>query len=52
MSVLDSIKQALGNDDAQDDSQVQYHCDFCDSDFQTAYTFCPDCGSERIHETN
>jgi len=51
MSVLDSIKRAIGGSDADgSDGAVHYHCDFCDRDYQTAYSFCPDCGSERISE--
>ncbi|NHN40413.1 hypothetical protein G9C85_02020 [Halorubellus sp. JP-L1] len=51
MSVIDSIKRALGGSTADEpDRTVQYRCDFCDSDLEAAYSFCPECGSERISE--
>lgn len=50
MSVFDSIRDALGGGTEDPDNDVRYQCEFCDSEFETAYSFCPDCGSERVAE--
>lgn len=51
MSVLDSLRKALGSGTTDPANDVRYHCQFCDCEFETAYSFCPECGSERITET-
>jgi|GEM_PF-1860310 predicted Zn-ribbon and HTH transcriptional regulator len=52
MRVLDSIEEGLGGQPPADDVSVHSHCEFCDSEFDTAYSSCPDCGSEHIQDTN
>jgi rRNA maturation endonuclease Nob1 len=51
MSVIDSIKEVFGVENPdRTDSPGRYHCQFCGEDYDTAYSFCPDCGSERVEE--
>jgi len=50
MSVIESIKAAIRADPPEEEPTAQYRCEFCDSDFETSYSFCPDCGSERVVE--
>jgi hypothetical protein len=50
MSVLDSIREALGGASADPENDVRHQCRFSDREFETAYSICPDRGSERITE--
>ncbi len=46
MGVIESIKNAFRSGEAG--STAAFRCEFCDEEFETAYSICPSCGSEKV----
>ncbi|MCT9096829.1 hydrogenase maturation nickel metallochaperone HypA [Haloarchaeobius sp. HME9146] len=46
MSVIDSLKNAFRTDSPE--QTPEFRCQFCENEYETAYSICPKCGSERV----
>ncbi|WP_440989886.1 hypothetical protein [Haloarchaeobius baliensis] len=46
MGVIDSIRRVFQR--TEEPTVPAFRCEFCDETFETAYSICPGCGSERV----
>ncbi|PSP76550.1 rubredoxin [Halobacteriales archaeon QS_1_68_20] len=51
--VLEKVKSLVGGGE---DETYSYRCDACNGEFESTVanpndTFCPDCGSDRVHSS-